>query len=284
MLGGGDLVVLRLGQHAQLPELLVQLAHERGHAGLDRTVVVVIQLLALGRLCAEQRPAAQLQIGAAVVHGGVDEEIFLLRADLRDNVLCLGVAEQPQDADACLVQLPHGAQQRRFLIQRLTAVGAEYGGDIQCFVLYKGVGRGVPCGVAPGLKGGAQTAGGEGGGVRLALAQLLGTQLHDHAVLAVAGDKAVMLFSGEAGHGLEPVGEVGSALFDGPVLHGAGDLTGYGTIQCRSLGQSLLPCLVRLGGQTLLHLLLTKHHSAKQGGNIGFLFTHKDHSFQNKLQ
>jgi len=93
-----------------------------------------------------------------------------------------------------------------------------------------------------------------------------------------------MLFGGEAGHGLEPVGEVGSALFDGPVLHGAGDLTGYGTIQCRSLGQSLLPCLVRLGGQTLLHLLLTKHHSAKQGGNIGFLFTHKDHSFQNKLQ
>lgn len=162
MLGGGDLVVLRLGQHAQLPELLVQLAHERGNAGLDRTVVVVVQLLALGRLCAEQRPAAQLQIGAAVVHGGVDEEIFLLRADLRDNVLCLGVAEQPQDADARLVQLPHGAQQRRFLIQRLTAVGAEYGGDIQCFVLHEGVGRGIPSGVAPGLKGGAETAGGEG--------------------------------------------------------------------------------------------------------------------------
>ena len=62
-------------------------------------------------------------------------------------------------------------------------------------------------------------------------------QLHPHAVLAVAGDEAVVLLGGEAGHGLKPVGVVGGALFNGPVLHRAGDLAGYGTIQRRSLCQ-----------------------------------------------
>ena len=244
---------------------------------------MVVQLLPLGGLCAEQRSAAQLQVLTPFVHLLVDEEVLLLRADLGRDVLGPGVAEQPQDTDAGSVQLTHGAQQRRFLIQRLSAVRAEYRGDIQRLILDKSVGRGIPSGVATGLEGGAEAAGGEGGGVRLALIQLLGAQLHDHAVLAVAGDEAVVFFGGKAGHGLEPVGEVGRALFQCPVLHGVGDLTGYGTIQCRPLGQRLLPRLIRLGGQTLLHLLLAEHHFAEQGGNIDFLFTHRDHSFQSEI-
>ncbi len=62
VLGGSDLVVLRLGQDAQLPQLLVQVRHIRRHAGLDDAEIVVVQLLPLGRLRAEQRPAAEHQI------------------------------------------------------------------------------------------------------------------------------------------------------------------------------------------------------------------------------
>ena len=46
------------------------------------------------------------------------------------------------------------------------------------------------------------------------------------------GQKAVVLFSRDTGHGLEPMGEMGSALFHRPVLHGVcddvGGLTGEG--------------------------------------------------------
>ena len=42
MLGGSHLVVLCLGQYTQLPQLLIQLPHERGHAGLDGAVIVVV--------------------------------------------------------------------------------------------------------------------------------------------------------------------------------------------------------------------------------------------------
>ena len=274
VLGGSHLVVLRLGQHAQLPQLLIQLPHKRGYPGLDSAVIVVVQLLPLGGTGTEQRAAAQLQILALAVYLLVDQEVLLLRAYLRRDMLRLGVAEQPQDTDALPVQHTHRAQQRRFFVQRLPTVRAENGRDIQRLVLDESVGGGVPGGVAAGFKCSAQTAGGEGGGVRLALAQFLGAQLHDHAVFAVAGDEAVVFFGGNAGHRLEPVGVMGGTLLNGPILHGIGDLAGGGTIQRRSLGQALLPFLVGGGGETLLHLLLTKHHFAKQSGNVRGLFTH----------
>ena len=62
VLTGGDLVVLGLGEHAELPQLLVQLLHVSAHARTEGAEVVVVQLLTLGRLCAEERAAAQLQI------------------------------------------------------------------------------------------------------------------------------------------------------------------------------------------------------------------------------
>ena len=169
VLGGSYLIVLRLGQHAHLPQLLIQLMHEGRHTGLDGTVVVVVQLLPLGRLGTEQRAAAEHQILPAAIHGLVDEEILLLRPHLSGNVLHRGVAEQPQDADGLCIQLLHRAQQRRLFIQRLAAVGTEDGGDIQGLILDEGIGRGIPRRITAGLEGGPQTAGGEAGGVRLTL-------------------------------------------------------------------------------------------------------------------
>ena len=64
---GCDLVVLGLGKHAELPQLFVQLLHERGNPGLDCAEVVIFQLLALGRLGAEQRAARVDEVRALVV-------------------------------------------------------------------------------------------------------------------------------------------------------------------------------------------------------------------------
>ena len=48
VLAGSDLVVLGLGGNAQLPQLFVQLFHERGDLGADGAEVMLLQLLALG--------------------------------------------------------------------------------------------------------------------------------------------------------------------------------------------------------------------------------------------
>ena len=48
MLGGGHLVVLGFAEHAQLPQLLIQILHIGGDPGPDGAIVVVVQLLSLG--------------------------------------------------------------------------------------------------------------------------------------------------------------------------------------------------------------------------------------------
>ena len=98
MLRGGDLIVLGLGQNAELPEFLVQILHERGHARLDGAEIMVVQLLPLRRLRAEERAARVEQVLALIVKRLVDEEIFLLRADRRAHSPDGGVAEELQDA------------------------------------------------------------------------------------------------------------------------------------------------------------------------------------------
>jgi len=64
VLAGGDLVVLGLGEHAELPQLFIELFHVGGHAGTERAEVVVVQLLTFRGLCAEQGAAAQAQVHA----------------------------------------------------------------------------------------------------------------------------------------------------------------------------------------------------------------------------
>ena len=272
VLGGGGLVVLRLGQHAHLPQLPVQLVHKRCHPGLNGAVVVVVQLLTLGGHGAEQRPAAQHQILPLPVVLFVNEEILLLRAHLGGDVLHRLVAEQAQNPDALVIQHRHGPQQRRLFIQCFAAVRAENGGDIQGVVLNKGVAAGVPGGVAPGLKGGPQPAGGEGGGVGLAPGQLLGGQLHDDAAASVGHDKAVVLLGGEAGHGLEPVGVVGGPHLNGPVLHSPGDLHRQLLVQRPALAEALLPGGKGGCAEPLSHLVLRENHTAEQCGySVGAL-------------
>ena len=164
MLRGRYLIVLRFGQNTQLPQLRVQILHIGFHPGLDGTEIVVIQFLSLGGLGTEQSPAAEDQILPLFVHGLVDQKILLLRAYAGTDALDVLITEELQDPKGLLVQRLHGSQQRRFLIQSFPAVRAESCGDTQGMAFDESIGGGVPGGIATGLKGGPQTAGGEGGG------------------------------------------------------------------------------------------------------------------------
>ena len=173
MLRGSHLVVLRLGEDAQLPKLFVELLHVSRHSGLNDAEVMVVHLLAFRRPGAEQRTAGKAQIGSLFIHLPRDQEILLFRAyrcaDAFDSV----VAEQTQNAQRLLVQRLHGAQQRSLLVQRFAAVRAERGWNTQGFPLDKRIGGGIPGRVSSCLKGGAQAARREGRRVWFALNQLL---------------------------------------------------------------------------------------------------------------
>ena len=53
-----------------------------------------------------------------------------------------------------------------------------------------------------------------------------------------------------------------------------------GRAAARALRPGLLPCVVGLGGETLLHLLLSEHHFPEHCGDVDLFLTHLDHSFQ----
>ena len=263
VLGRGGLVVLGLGHDAQLPQLLVQFLHEVRDPRLDGAEVVVVQLLALGGAGAVEGAAGVDQVLALFKDGLVDEKILLLRAHIGADGGDVLISEELQNPQALAVDGLHGAQQGRFLVQRLAPVRAESGGDAEHPVLDEGVGGGVPGGVAPGLEGGAQAAGGEGAGVRLTLDELLAGKLHDDLAAVHGRDKAVVLFGGDAGHGLEPVGKVGGALFDGPVLHGVGHYGGGGAVEPPSLVHGALHLSEHVLGQSRPHDGVVEDHGTE---------------------
>ncbi len=202
------------------------------------------------------------------MEGLVHQEVLLLGAHGGDDPGDVLVAEELQDAHGLLVQGFHGAEEGGLFVQGLAAVGIEDGGDAQGVVFDEGVGGGVPGGVASRLKGGAEAAGGEGGGIGLALDQLFAGELHDDGAVALGGDEAVVLLGGDAGHGLEPVGIMGAAFFHGPVLHGVGDDIGDGLVQALAVLHGFFQSLVGLFGETLLHDAVVEDHVSKGFGHV----------------
>jgi len=135
--------------------------------------------------------------------------------------------KRPQDPQGLSVDGLHGTQQGCFFVQGLSAVGAKGRGDTEGLVFHKSERGGIPGSVASGLKGAAQSAGRKGGGIRFALDQGLAGKFHNHLAGNGRGNKSVVFFGGDAGHGLKPMGIMGGAFLQRPILHGIGHHIGH---------------------------------------------------------
>ena len=264
MLCRRDLVVLCLRENAELPELFVQLLHERGDARLDRAEIVVLKLLTLRGACAEQRAAREDQVGALVVELLVHKEVLLLGADRRVDALGGGVAEEAEDAHGLRAEGLHRAQERRLLVEHFAAVGAERRRNVQRMVLDERIGGRVPRRVASRLKGGAQAAGGEGGGVRLALDELLAGEFHDDPAIGGRRDEAVVFFGGNTGHRLEPVRVVRRTVFNRPVLHRVCNCIRNSDVEVLAVVDRLAQGFVNVLRETLTHDAVVEDHAGEE--------------------
>ena len=93
VLARGDLVVAGLHRDAELAQLGLGVEHAGEDPLGDRAEVVVVELVALRRLGAEQRAARGHQVGALEEVLLVDQEVLLLGADGGEDALRLLVAE-----------------------------------------------------------------------------------------------------------------------------------------------------------------------------------------------
>ena len=226
MLAGSDLVVLGLGGNAERPQLVVQILHIGRDGGADSAKVVLLEFLALAGGSTKEGAAGDDQVLALAVSVLLDQEVLLLVAHGRNDLLWR-LAEQRQNALGLTRERGHGAQQRGLLVQGLARVGAESRGDAQDIVLDKGGAGGIPSGVATGLEGGAQAAVGEAGGIGLTLDEVLARKLGNGGAVVVRLEEAVVLLGSDARKRLEPVRVVRSTLGDGPDLHGMGNGVGH---------------------------------------------------------
>ena len=153
-----DLIVFCLGRNAELPELLIQIMHERGDLRFQDTEVVILHLLAFRRGRSQKRSSAEKKVFSLLIHVLVDEEIFLLGADRRRDACDVALADQMKDFNGLLTQRFHGTEKRCLLIQRLAAIGNERRRNIQRAILDKSRRGRVPCGIAAGLEGRAESA------------------------------------------------------------------------------------------------------------------------------
>ena len=162
VLGRGHFVVPGLDRHAQLEQFALGLQHEGQHALGNRAEIVVFELLALGRLGAEQRAAGGEQVGPREVEVAIDQEVLLLRAGGRRDQGPVGVAEELQNPLGLRVQGLHRAQQRGLLVEGLAGPGDEGRGNAErrAVGVFQDVGRAgdVPGRVAAGLERGADAA------------------------------------------------------------------------------------------------------------------------------
>ena len=251
----GHLVVARLDRHAQLGELELGLHHAGEHALGDGAEVVVVELVALGRLRAEEGPARVDEVGPLEVELLVDQEVLLLGADGGEHARGGLVAQKPERTDGRARESVHRAQQRDLGVERLTGPRRERCGYAQqrsvgVLENERRAGR-IPGGVAACLEGGAHTARGKGRSVGLALDELLARELGQGDAVAGGAEEGVVLLRREPGQGLEYVGVVGGAALERPLLHAQRNGVGQRRIERLALGQGGLQALEGLLGQAV---------------------------------
>ena len=200
VLAGRDLVVAGLDRHAELDQLALGLEHAGEHALRDRAEVVVVELVALRRLGAEQRAAGRDQVGALEVVLLVDQEVLLLGADRREDALGVarrraGAAPGSPSVESASIERSSGIlASSASPVHEANAVGMQSSVAVRVLEEEGGAGR-VPGGVAAGLEGGADAAGRERGGVGLALDQLLAGEARRSRRRRRSGSKNESCFS-----------------------------------------------------------------------------------------
>ena len=97
---------------------------------------------------------------------------------------------------------------------------------------------------------------------------LFAGEVHDDLTVLGRGDETVVFFGGQAGHGLEPVREVGRALLDRPLLHDSGHCVSHVQFQVRAVLAGLAHCFVYILGETLPHDFVVEYHASIDFGDV----------------
>ena len=220
--------------------------------------IVVVHLLVLGGIVTHQGTACQKQVRTCGIESFVHKEILLFPSEVRGYLLHVGIEILTYFRSGHIHSM-EGAQQGSLVVEGLTAIRDEDGGNTECVVDDEDRRSGVPGRIAAGLESGTDTTTWERGSVGLLLNEQLAAELFHHAALAIVLDKGVVLFSSTFRQRLEPVGVMGNAILHGPLFHTSSYSIGHIALQTGSIINDINHFLINLLGQILVHLLAVEH-------------------------
>ena len=218
---GRHLVVAGLERNAQTVAGNLQITHESGHARRDGGEVVVVQLLVLGRTVAEEGAAGNHQVCAGGIETLIHEEVLLLPAQVGVDLGHSGV-EIFADGHGGVTHGLQGLLERGLVVQGFACVGNKDSRDAEGVVQDENRRGGIPGRISAGFERGTDAAAGERRGVRFLLGQHFPVEGFNDTAFSVVIDQGVVLLGRSFRQGLEPVGNMGYTVLDGPLLHAAG--------------------------------------------------------------
>ena len=205
-----------------------------------------------------ERAAGEHEVGASRIEALVNEEIFLFPPQVGLHLLHI-LVEIVAHFGGGHVHGVERAQQRSLVVECLTGIGDEDGGDTECVVDDEHGRCRIPGRVAPRLESVAYAAVGKRTGIGLLLHKQFAGEVFDHSSLAVVLHKGIVLLGRALGQWLKPVGVVGHAVFLGPLLHAGRHGIGYRTVEAGAIVHHVYQLLIHVGRQILVHLGAVEH-------------------------
>ena len=132
-----------LAGNGKFEGLYLEVFHEGLHAVGDGAEVVVVHLLVLGTLVAHQCATCKHEVGAGRVEALIHEEIFLFPSEVASNLAHI-IIEELAHVGGGAIHCMKGTQKWCLVVECLTSVGYEDGGDAECVVDDEHGRRGVP--------------------------------------------------------------------------------------------------------------------------------------------
>ena len=183
--------------------------------------IMVVQLLVLGRTVAEEGASGNHQVCTGGIEPFIHKEVLLLPAQIGIDLVYAGV-EVFADGHCGVTDGLERLLERSLVVQGFSGVGNKDSGDAEGVVQDENRRGGIPGRIAARFERGTDAAAGEGRGVRLLLGQHFPVEGFNDAAFPVVVDQGVVLLGRSFRQGLEPVGNMGYTVLDGPLLHAAG--------------------------------------------------------------
>ena len=260
---GSHLVVARFAGNAKLQGFHFQILHKGGDTHRDGAKVVVVHLLVLRTIVTEERAPCHKQIGACCIESFIDKEVFLLPAEIADDLLDVGI-EITCHLRCRLIDGLERFLEGRLVVKGFAGIRNEDGGNHQGVAEDEDRACRVPCTIATRLKRGAYASAGERTGIRLLLHELLAGKLFYHATLAIVLYKTVVLLGRAFGERLEPMSAMRCPQFHRPLLHAGSHSIGSCHVEHRLALDDVAHLLINISRQVLLHLLPVENVFGKE--------------------